>query len=180
VASDDSAPDDDDDSVADILPEDPPQAETDLLPDDPSENLGPDPPTVPDTSQNDADPELKRRFWSLVFVFNVALFGMSLGLMLVGFEGRWQFGGSLFLVGAFAFLRGWHRYRKVQREIDAETAESDTEDTERAESGEEEPESDGGESEPDDRETEADDERPEADDEASDPEETTDSELQKD
>ena len=179
MASDDSAPDDDDDSVADILPEDPPQAETDLLPDDPSENLGPDPPTipdpptVPDTSQNDADPELKRRFWSLVFVFNVALFGMSLGLMLVGFEGRWRFGGAMFLVGAFAFLRGWHRYRKVQREIDAKTPESDTEDTEQSESDEEGPESDDG-------ETEADDERPQADDGASDSEETTDSELQKD
>ncbi len=125
MASDDSAPDEDDDSVADILPEDPPQAEADLLPEDPSKNLGPDPPTVPDTSQNEADTDLKRRFWSLVLLFNVALFATSLGLMLIGFEGRWQFGGAMFLVGAFAFLRGWRGYQKVQREADAKTPESD-------------------------------------------------------
>ncbi|UPV73367.1 hypothetical protein M0R89_12520 [Halorussus limi] len=118
MAPDDSTPDDSEDPVAELLPEDPPQAEADLLPDDPAENLGPDPPRVPDTSSNDADPEVKRKFWSLVIVFNVALFGMSLGLMLAGFEGRWRVGGAMFAVGAFAFLRGWHGYRNVRDESD--------------------------------------------------------------
>ncbi|WP_276300617.1 DUF7322 domain-containing protein [Halorussus lipolyticus] len=119
MASDDSTPDDSDDSVAELLPEDPPQAEADLLPDDPAEglgaDLGPDPPSVPDLSQNEdeADPELKKQFWSLVLIFNVALFGMSLGLMVVGFRGRLQVGGAIFLAGAFAFLRGWRQYQKV-------------------------------------------------------------------
>ncbi|WP_276281017.1 DUF7322 domain-containing protein [Halorussus caseinilyticus] len=113
MASDDSKADDSDDSVAELLPEDPPEAETDLLPDDPSEGLAPEPPRVPDTAKNDASPELKRQFWSLVLIFNVALFGVSFGLMLVGFERRWQVGGAMVAVGAFAFLRGWRRYRKV-------------------------------------------------------------------
>jgi hypothetical protein len=129
VAPDDSQSDDSDDRVAELLPEDPPHVEADLRPDDPAANLGPDPPRVPDASESDADPELKRRFWTLVLVFNVALFGTSLGLMLVGFEGRWRVGGAIFAVGAFAFLRGWRRYRTVQRDIesgddDGETAES--------------------------------------------------------
>lgn len=133
MASDDSRPDDSDDSVAELLPEDPPQAEADLLPDDPSENLGaenlaPDPPTVPDTSANEADPGLKKRFWSLVLVFNVALFGMSLGLMVVGFRGRWKIGGAIFAVGAFAFLRGWRGYRKVSAEVEASADGEDAKD----------------------------------------------------
>lgn len=138
MASDDSTPDDSDDSVAELLPEDPPQAEADLLPDDPAEGLGtedltPDPPTVPDTSKNEseADTELKKRFWSLVLIFNVALFGMSLGLMVVGFRGRWQVGGAIFAVGAFAFLRGWRGYQKVSAEVEsADDSEStDTDDS---------------------------------------------------
>ncbi|WP_128477623.1 DUF7322 domain-containing protein [Halorussus pelagicus] len=165
MAPDDSKPNDRDDPVADLLPEDPTEAETDLIPDDPSENLAPDPPQVPDTSQNDADPELKQQFWSLVLLFNVALFGMSLGLMLVGFEGRWQVGGALVAVGAFAFLRGWRRYRIVQREI-----ESDDEDNGEADDSDADSEDDGvtdGETNPatDDGKTDA---------------ESADSELQKD
>jgi hypothetical protein len=129
VASDDPTSDDSDDSVAELLPEDPPQAEADLLPDDPAENLGtedlaPDPPTVPDTSTNEVDADLKKRFWSLVLVFNVALFGMSLGAMLVGFRGRWEVGGAIFAVGAFAFLRGWWGYRQVSAEA-ADSEETD-------------------------------------------------------
>ncbi|WP_202932541.1 DUF7322 domain-containing protein [Halorussus salinus] len=169
MAPDDSTPDEDDDSVADILPEDPPQAEADLLPEDPSKDLGPDPPTVPDTSQNEADADLKRRFWSLVLLFNVALFATSLGLMLIGFEGRWRFGGAMFLVGAFAFVRGWRGYQKVQREAEAKTAESET---------------DGDESDPEDEQSDAEAEEADADDDRSDTRDErsgdTDAELQKD
>jgi hypothetical protein len=131
VASDDSTPDDNDDSVAELLPEDPPKTEADLLPDDPLENLetedlAPDPPTIPDTSANDADPELKKRFWSLVMIFNVALFGMSLGLMVVGFRGQWKVGGAIFAVGAFAFLRGWRGYQQVNAKVESSADESDS------------------------------------------------------
>ncbi|WP_137283391.1 DUF7322 domain-containing protein [Halorussus salinisoli] len=113
MAPDDSKREDSDDPVAELLPEDPPEAEAELLPDDPSEGLAPDPPRVPDTATNDASPELKKQFWSLVLIFNVALFGMSFGVMILGFQGRWKVGGAIFAVGAFAFARGWRRYRKV-------------------------------------------------------------------
>jgi hypothetical protein len=87
------------------------EPEAKLLPDDPAAGLEPDVSRVPDASKNDVDPELKKRFWKLVLLFNVALFGMSLGVMLVGFEGRWQLGGAFFAVGAVAFVRGWLGYR---------------------------------------------------------------------
>lgn len=110
--------------------DDPDEAEVDLRPDDPSEGLGPEIPEAPSPtnrseSENedamglanaDVDAELKKQFWSLVLIFNVALFAASLGLMLVGFEGRWRVGGALFAVGAFAFLRGWYRYKSVRKD----------------------------------------------------------------
>ncbi|USZ68866.1 hypothetical protein NGM10_03800 [Halorussus salilacus] len=92
------------------------QAEIDLRPDDPAEGLRPDPPRVGGLSEQDADPDLKRQFWTLVLLFNVALFAASLGLMLVGFEGRWRVGGALFAVGVVAFARGWFRYRSVRED----------------------------------------------------------------
>jgi hypothetical protein len=95
----------------DPTPDDVDEPEADLLPDDPSESLGPEPPRPPRFDQEDADPELKKQFWSLVLLFNVALFGMSLGLMLVGFESRWKVGGAIFAAGALAFLRGWRGYQ---------------------------------------------------------------------
>ncbi|WP_435179638.1 DUF7322 domain-containing protein [Halorussus sp. AFM4] len=115
---DDPTPDEPDNSAGELLPEDRPGPEADLLPDDPSEGLAPDPPSVPEFSADDADTELRRQFWSLVLLFNVALFGMSLGLMLVGFEGEWKIGGGLFVVGAFAFARGWHGYRRATADAD--------------------------------------------------------------
>lgn len=112
-----------DDSLEDPF-DDPDQAELDLRPDDPSEGLGPEIPSVGTSTNEDAmglddsdvDPDLKKQFWSLVLIFNVALFAASLGLMLVGFEGRWRVGGALFAVGAVAFLRGWYRYKSVRKD----------------------------------------------------------------
>ena len=120
VTLEDSAPDDaeesDDAPPGRPIPNDPTPADIDepeaeLLPDDPAAGLGLEVPRAPDTSQNDVDPELKKQFWKLVLLFNVALFGMSLGVMLVGFEGRWTLGGAIFLVGAVAFARGSLGYR---------------------------------------------------------------------
>ncbi|NEU57339.1 hypothetical protein [Halorussus sp. MSC15.2] len=130
MAPDDSTPDDTDPPDTDLLPEDPPEAETDLLPDDPSEGLAPDPPQVSVPSEEDAPTEVKKEFWSLVLLFNVALFGMSLGIMLVGFEGRWEFGGAIFAVGAFAFARGWYGYRKATDTSGDADGETDADDDE--------------------------------------------------
>ncbi|WP_458205000.1 DUF7322 domain-containing protein [Haladaptatus sp. NG-SE-30] len=99
--------------------EDPGDApEADLVPkvNDPSENLKFDTPKVRDYSQVDADPELQKEFWVQVLLFNIALFALSLGLMLVGFEQRWYFGGGLVVVGLAAFVRGYRRYRAIQKD----------------------------------------------------------------
>ncbi|WP_227376537.1 DUF7322 domain-containing protein [Haladaptatus halobius] len=99
--------------------EDPGDApEADLVPEvnDPSENLKIDAPSVRDYSQVDADSELQKEFWVQVLLFNVALFALSLGLMLIGFERRWTVGGGLIVVGLVAFARGYRRYRAVQKD----------------------------------------------------------------
>ncbi len=94
--------------------------------DDPSEDLIPSAPQVRDYSEVDAPRELRNEFWAQVILFNVALFAVSLGLMFVGFEGRWELGGGLVLVGLFAFARGYHRYRAFQ--ADAEESDADESD----------------------------------------------------
>jgi hypothetical protein len=106
----------DESAADDPIPNDPTpegidEPEAELLPDDPASGIGPSVPRLPDTASNDVPSELKKQFWKLVLLFNVALFGMSLGVMLVGFEGRWRLGGAFFLVGAVAFARGWLGYK---------------------------------------------------------------------
>lgn len=68
---------------------------------------------IPDTA--DADPELARAFWLLVLVFNAALLGVSLGLMLVVFRDQWLLGGGIFLGGLVAFLLGVLGYRRQRK-----------------------------------------------------------------
>lgn len=87
---------------------------------DPLEDVGPDvpevsvpePPSVPDPSQNDVPDDLARRFWKLVAVFNVALFAASLGPMLAVFRGQWVTGSAVFLLGAGFFVYGYLGYRR--------------------------------------------------------------------
>ncbi|MFB6171863.1 MAG: hypothetical protein ABEJ23_04965 [Haloarculaceae archaeon] len=93
-------PDEPDEPFADTYGE--PDVEPDA--DDPS--FGVD---VPDESA--ADPELRRVFWSLVVTINLGLFAASLGLMLVGFRGRWTTGGSVFLLGVATLVWAWWKYR---------------------------------------------------------------------
>ncbi|WP_435153872.1 DUF7322 domain-containing protein [Haladaptatus sp. DFWS20] len=92
--------------------------EPDLAPKvrDPSDRFEIDPPAVPDLSESDADPEILKEFWVQVLLFNISLFTLSLGLMLVGFERRWKFGGLLIVVGVVTFARGYKRYRSVQKD----------------------------------------------------------------
>lgn len=127
MADDDPIPDGADETEAELRPDDPAEG---LEPDapevsDPAEGLGPEVPAAADFDEADADPELRRQFWTLVALFNVALFGTSLGLMLVGFEGRWLVGGGIFAAGALAFARGWFKYKAVTRDTANESAPAD-------------------------------------------------------
>lgn len=68
---------------------------------------------IPDASA--ASTELKRKFWSLVLVFNAALLAVSVGAMLVGFQGDWDLGGSLLAAGAILSVYGFYKYRVYSR-----------------------------------------------------------------
>ncbi|QLH84505.1 DUF7322 domain-containing protein [Halosimplex pelagicum] len=95
-------------------------------------SLGPDIPEVdvpevevPSVETNhddfdaDVDPELRRTFWRLVVVFDVALLALSLGPMFVYFRGDWETGGPLFALGAISFAYGVLTYRRYRADDDA-------------------------------------------------------------
>ena len=83
---------------------------------DPSESL-PDPSTV--------DPAIQRAFLAAVVYANVALLGVSLGLMLVGFRGDWRVGGASIAIGLLAGARVYQTVRAFkQRDRDEDDTES--------------------------------------------------------
>lgn len=108
--------DDDHDPGLSKEPELPPEAEDfDATPD-----LGPTAPEVPvpeapDSSDADAPDGLKRAFWKLVAVFNVAVFALALGPMLAYFRGDVADGVLVFAVGVAFFAYGLVRYRRTER-----------------------------------------------------------------
>jgi len=57
---------------------------------------------------------LQRAFWGLVAVFNVALFAIAVGAMLVGFRGQWDFGGTVLITGVVLFGYGVYKYRRFR------------------------------------------------------------------
>jgi hypothetical protein len=65
-----------------------------------------------------ADPELAKAFWVSVFFANVALGGISIGLMLIAFRGRWAVGGGAVLVGLFSLIRMYTYYTSAVRDRD--------------------------------------------------------------
>lgn len=71
----------------------------------------PEAPSVPPESA--APEDLRKAFWKLVVVFNVALGSFAVGVMLVAFERRWTVGGALVVLGVASFLRGYYRYQVV-------------------------------------------------------------------
>jgi hypothetical protein len=87
-------------------------------------------PNVPEAPQGDEiDPELQRAFWASVVLANVALGGLSLGLMLIYFRGQWTVGLGAVGLGAFALARTYLYYRQISRErLGDEEAEPSTDD----------------------------------------------------
>ena len=86
-------------------------------PDEPA--LGPEPPDPTPQADGMFGPsgtshELLVGFWSLVVLFNVALFGIAVGLMLVAFRGDVAFGGALLALGVLAAVHGAIRYRRLK------------------------------------------------------------------
>jgi hypothetical protein len=96
-------PDDDASSLESATVPDVPDSTPDVA--DPS-------PDVPDES--DAPPELRRAFWTLVGLCNAGLLALSLGVMLVAFEGDLARGGPVAALGALLLLAGYRRYRRTK------------------------------------------------------------------
>ncbi|GAA0273114.1 DUF7322 domain-containing protein [Halobacterium noricense] len=92
----------------DFLDDEPSDAEQELAPEVDVPSV--DAPEIPDGS--DAPAGLRRRFWTLVATFNVALLAVSLGLMFVAFRGRWQYGGLAVVLGLVLFAFGYWRYQR--------------------------------------------------------------------
>lgn len=67
--------------------------------------------STPSVSENDVPEDVARSFWAAVIFANIGLFGVSLGLMLIGFRGQWLWGGGAFVIGALALLRTYLEYR---------------------------------------------------------------------
>lgn len=100
----------------DFLDEEPSDAERELAPevDVPSVEQ----PEIPDGS--DAPAPLRRKFWTLVATFNVALIAVSLGLMFVAFRGRWRYGGAAVVIGLVLFAFGYRRYQRYTSDTTGE------------------------------------------------------------
>jgi hypothetical protein len=92
----------------DFLDDEPSDAEQELAPEVDVPSV--DAPEIPDGS--DAPAGLRRKFWTLVATFNVALLAVSLGLMFVAFRGRWQYGGLAVVLGLVLFAFGYWRYQR--------------------------------------------------------------------
>jgi hypothetical protein len=84
-------------------------------------DLGPDPPAVEAPNPSGGSPAVRRLFWTLVVVLDVAILAIALGIMFVGFERRWTLGGQLVLAGVVLLAYAWykyHRYRRSQDDVD--------------------------------------------------------------
>lgn len=101
-----------------------PHGEDDPWPDEPDEfdpdSLGPGPPTVdpPEVrapGSDDVPPELLQVFWRTVVLCNVALFGLSLAVLLAVFRGDLLLAGGSLLVGSVAGLFAARYYLGVTR-----------------------------------------------------------------
>ncbi|MFC7069289.1 DUF7322 domain-containing protein [Halobaculum lipolyticum] len=72
--------------------------------------------SLPDSDS--VDPAIQRSFWAAVLYANVALMGVSLGLMLIGFRGDLRWGGAALVVGLLAGVRVYQTYRAFKRRDD--------------------------------------------------------------
>jgi F0F1-type ATP synthase assembly protein I len=88
-------------------------------PDEPEEfdphSLGPEIPSAPeppDPTSDDVEvsPDLAKAFWAAVVFANVGLLGVSLGPMLVYFEGMTDLGLAVFLIGVLSLVFAYRRY----------------------------------------------------------------------
>ena len=66
------------------------------------------------------DGDVAKFFWAAVVYANIALAGISIGLLLVAFRGQWGWGGGAAVVGVFALYRTYDLYRTYREDIAAD------------------------------------------------------------
>jgi hypothetical protein len=88
------------------------QDPTEHVPEPEVPSIEPDTPEV--ASTEDVPEGLRAEFWELVFAANVALFGLALGAMLVGFDENVPLGVLSLFVGTLAAIFLAYRYRNRQ------------------------------------------------------------------
>ena len=95
------------------LPEDAEPKPPDLGPEVPSVDVpGPDEGLTESlTPESDVDPETHRTFWRLVVVIDVALLALTVGPMLIYFEGDWRRGLAMVSLGLLVSAYGLRTYR---------------------------------------------------------------------
>lgn len=86
--------------------------------------LGPEIPTPPEPGEGDT--AVVGLFWKLVVVFNVAVFGVTVGPMIGFFLGDWDLALQVFAVGVLTAAYGFVRYYRFRRDRDGESDESNT------------------------------------------------------
>lgn len=121
--SDDAGTDQTESGPAEAPPTEPPRAERPTA-EAPSADV-----PMPDTPTTDAstlqqrysqvDPEFRLLFWKLVLVYKVAIIGLTLGLLLVGFGERPDMGRPLAAGGAALFVYGLYLTRRGKARLDA-------------------------------------------------------------
>ena len=79
---------------------------------------GPEPPDPGSEGAGiEVDGEVARLFWVAVVYANVALGGVSIGLLLVGFRGQVVVGGAAVGVGVLACYRTYDVYRRYRSQV---------------------------------------------------------------
>lgn len=68
-------------------------------------------------NQKDISNSLVRNFWILVIIFNTGIFMFSLGIMLIGFQNKWDIGVNIMLVGIISFIYGIYRYKICKEKL---------------------------------------------------------------
>ena len=77
------------------------------------------------TDETDVPSDILQAFWALVLVINAALFVVSIGTLLLVFEGDVTRGGTLIAAGLVLFGLAGRRYRSFRADSDESTADDD-------------------------------------------------------
>lgn len=59
---------------------------------------------------------VRKRFWSIVVLLNLGLFAVSLGVMLAGFRGQYEY-GAMFVGGGLVVLYSAYRRYQSRHEV---------------------------------------------------------------